>query len=69
MLNQELVLGILEAQGVTVSVANHGAEALDRLASAEFDGVIMDCQMPVMDGYQASQKIRELRLSRGESFL
>ncbi len=57
--NQELAIELLTLNGLTVEVANNGQEALDRLAEVSFDGVLMDCQMPVMDGYTATQRIRE----------
>ena len=58
-INQELALELLTSNGIHVEVANDGQEALDWLERQEFDGVLMDCQMPVMDGYTASRKIRE----------
>ena len=58
-INQELVLDLLTANGLEVTVANHGKEALALLDGQSFDGVLMDCQMPVMDGYTATRKIRE----------
>ncbi|QKE63756.1 response regulator [Aquipseudomonas campi] len=59
-LNRELARELLESAGVELCLAEHGQEALDRLAEdADFDGVLMDCQMPVMDGYTATRKIRE----------
>ena len=58
-LNQELITEILTEKGMMVKIANHGQEALDILSRESFDGVLMDCQMPVMDGYTATQKIRE----------
>ncbi|MCF2856727.1 response regulator [Pseudoalteromonas sp. SMS1] len=58
-LNQELAIALLTSHGITVDVAEHGAQALEKLASNRFDGVLMDCQMPVMDGYTATRKIRE----------
>jgi two-component system sensor histidine kinase/response regulator len=58
-LNQELALDLLEHAGIRVVVAQHGREALDILDSgAFFDGVLMDCQMPVMDGFEATRAIR-----------
>lgn len=57
--NQELAMELLEAQGIKVTIANHGKEALEKLAEYSFDGVLMDCQMPVMDGYTATRLIRQ----------
>ncbi|MCP4047819.1 MAG: response regulator, partial [Gammaproteobacteria bacterium] len=58
-LNQELVTEILTSVGAVVTLATNGQEALDTLEERTFDGVLMDVQMPVMDGYTATEKIRE----------
>ncbi len=58
-INQELILELLTENGISVEVANNGVEALRMLADHTFDGVLMDCHMPVMDGYTASRKIRQ----------
>ncbi|MCL1058893.1 response regulator [Shewanella gelidimarina] len=57
-LNQELIVELLTSNGITSVLANDGQEALDCLAKEEFDGVLMDCQMPIMDGYTATRHIR-----------
>jgi two-component system, sensor histidine kinase and response regulator len=51
------------AAGVTL--ANDGVEALERFAEAPFDAVLMDCQMPVMDGFTAARRIREAEAQDG----
>ncbi|MDP3538540.1 MAG: response regulator [Azonexus sp.] len=58
MTNQLLALKLLERMGHHVVVAANGQEALDLLAHGAFDLVLMDCQMPVMDGFQAVAAIR-----------
>ena len=57
--NQELALDVLSRAGIVVSVAANGQEALDMLARQRFDAVLMDCQMPIMDGYAATRALRE----------
>jgi len=58
-MNQELACDLLERAGLSVATASNGQECLDKLASeGPFDGVLMDCQMPVMDGYTATEHIR-----------
>ncbi|WP_367849852.1 response regulator [Rhodoferax sp. WC2427] len=62
-LNQELATHLLTRAGIRVALAQHGQEALDILyrdsaQNLAFDGVLMDCQMPVMDGYTAAAHIR-----------
>jgi CheY-like chemotaxis protein/HPt (histidine-containing phosphotransfer) domain-containing protein len=56
--NQELAVDLLRRAGVAVSVAGDGQQALDVLARERFDAVLMDCQMPVMDGYAATRALR-----------
>ena len=58
-INQELALDVLSRAGIVVVVAVNGQEALDMLARQRFDGVLMDCQMPVMDGYAATRALRQ----------
>ncbi|MFT4925101.1 MAG: PAS domain S-box-containing protein [Phenylobacterium sp.] len=57
-INQELAIELLEEAQITVCVAADGLQALEALKKADFDGILMDCQMPVMDGYQATREIR-----------
>jgi len=58
--NQQIACELLEGEGATVALASHGQEALDLLeaAGAKFDVVLMDMQMPVMDGLTATRVIR-----------
>jgi len=65
--NQEVALGMLEKIGFNGDVANNGQEGLDRLAEESFDLVLMDCQMPVLDGYAASTAIREREAANNEN--
>ena len=63
--NQRVALQVLQKLAADVTIANDGAEALQRIAETRFDAVLMDCQMPVMDGFTATRRIREAERSSG----
>jgi PAS domain S-box-containing protein len=56
--NQELARELLVRAGIVVTVVENGAQAIDIVARETFDGVLMDCQMPVIDGYAATAALR-----------
>jgi len=60
--NQLVAVGILEQLSYEATVVEHGLAALDALRAGAFDAVLMDCQMPTMDGYRATAEIRRLGL-------
>jgi len=62
--NREVALELLGRAGAMVSVAANGQLALDALHRASFDAVLMDCQMPVLDGYATTRELRRDPLFR-----
>ena len=58
-INQKLVIKLLQRLGIQSEGAENGERALEMLASGNYDLVLMDVQMPVMDGFQATEKIRK----------
>lgn len=67
LINQKVFLGILSASQFHLDIVDNGAKALEAIKSAKYDVVLMDCQMPVMDGYAATRAIRDFeKLNGGE---
>ena len=60
LVNQQMGKAILDKLGLEVDIANNGEEALELIRKNAYDIVLMDCQMPVMDGYQATKAVRTL---------
>ena len=67
--NRELALMMLDALGCEADVAANGQEAVDAVAGTAYDLVLMDCQMPVLDGFAATAAIRHREQTRGGSRL
>ena len=65
--NQIVARGMLEQAGLQVDIVGNGREAVGALQKNEYDLVFMDCQMPVMDGYEATGRIRQLEKEAGAS--
>ncbi|MBN1141230.1 MAG: PAS domain S-box protein [Deltaproteobacteria bacterium] len=64
--NQTVALVILRKLGYHAEIAATGVEALQKLADGRYDLVLMDCQMPEMDGYEATRRLRRSRLKTAE---
>jgi CheY-like chemotaxis protein len=66
LINQKIASKLLESRGHTVRIVQNGREALAALESAEFDLVLMDIQMPLMDGFACTAEIRRKERTSGD---
>ncbi len=62
--NQFIIKSILNDLGCNVEIAENGKVAIDKVQNHQYDAVFMDCHMPVMDGYEATKKIRKLDINQ-----
>lgn len=67
VVNQRVAIKLLQKWGHTAAVAGNGAEAVELAAKEAFDLILMDVQMPVCDGYEATMKIREYERAHNKS--
>jgi signal transduction histidine kinase/ligand-binding sensor domain-containing protein/CheY-like chemotaxis protein/HPt (histidine-containing phosphotransfer) domain-containing protein len=66
-LNREVAIGMLTSLGLEVETAHHGQQALDITQIRSFDAILMDCEMPVMDGFCATRALRGRESGRDSS--
>lgn len=59
VINKRIMVSQLESLGIVAESVSGGHEALERMSEQLFDAVLMDCQMPVLDGYETTRRIRE----------
>lgn len=64
--NQKVAQKLLERLGLSVDLADNGEAALERISQQAYAMVLMDCQMPVLDGYSATRRLRELESESGK---
>ena len=65
IINQEMIVEMLQQFGCQVDTTANGRQALEALGTTEYDLILMDCQMPVMDGFTAVRAIREREETAG----
>jgi CheY-like chemotaxis protein len=63
-INRLVIEGMLAARGISVDIAENGREALELLSRGAYAAVFMDCQMPELDGYQATRRLREIEAAQ-----
>lgn len=66
-INQLVAKSILEKLNLDVTISNNGVECLNEFKSNDFDLILMDCQMPIMDGYEATREIRKIESIENKS--